>query len=89
MATSTSENKTPPITDEDIAKLDPDGMTPDQRITFINDARFRRQAGETLTADHLRFAVRCMRSERKASVANAGAKKTTTAPAKALSLDSF
>ena len=77
--------KTPVITDEDIASLDPDAMSPEDRITFINDARSRRNNGETLTADHLRFAVRCMRSERKASAASAGAKKKAPVEATALS----
>ena len=82
-------SKTPVITDEQIAALDPDGMTAEQRITFINDARLRRGDGEALTVDHLRFAIRCMRSECKASASAAGAKKAAAAPIEATSLDSF
>ncbi len=76
-----------PITDEQISALDPDAMTPEQRIAFINDARVRRAVGETLTDSHLKFAVRCMRSERKVSAAAAGAKRK--APVIPTSLDLF
>lgn len=78
--------KTPVITDEQIGKLDPDAMSAEDRVAFILDARLRRINGETLTVDHLRFAVRCMRSERSANAAAAGGKK---APVAATSLSEF
>ena len=79
--------KTPIITDEEIAALDPDAMSAEDRISFITDARTRRSNGEMLTNDHLRFAIRCMKSERKASAAAAGTKKK--APVQATSLNEF
>ena len=78
-------SKIQPITDEEIAALDPKAMSSTERVTFISDARIRRMAGEGLTKDHLRFAVRCIRSERKATAVTAGAKKSAPVVATLLS----
>ncbi len=74
-------------TDAEIEALDPDKMSPEERIAFINLARIERQAGKQLTEPRLRFVVRCMRSERKVSASNAGAKKK--APVEVTALSSF
>ena len=79
--------KTPVNTDEEIASLDPKDMTSTERVTFISDARLRRMAGEVLTKDHLRFAIRCIRSERTATATAAGLKKAS--PVVATSLSEF
>jgi hypothetical protein len=78
---------TPKLTDAEIQALDVDKLTSQQRVDLINDARIRRTAGEELTIEHLKLAIRCMRSERKVSAANAG--KKTKAIVSPTSLEDF
>ena len=59
----------------------PDEMTPQDRIAFINDARSRILGHETLSDEELRYAIKLMQSERKLSSSRSGAAKAKKAPA--------
>jgi hypothetical protein len=65
------------ITPEQIqdGSINPDTLTSIERVDFLIDARNRRLEGEKLTSEHLKLAVKCMRSERKVRAINAGGKK--------------